>query len=133
VELVTLEVVPAAGDTDLDDIARELLLGRLELGQLPVGSDAAAVGVAEVVAVDVGDEAQAGSATHGAIAGELLADVATGPEELGMGITAVREISAAGPELIQNRSTGERVVDVPAHGGECRHPRPGRSATGRLP
>jgi hypothetical protein len=57
VEFVALEMVPTTVEAHLHDVARELVVAAVELGQLRRRRDTGAVGLAEAVAVDVGDEA----------------------------------------------------------------------------
>ena len=57
VELAPGEEVPAAVGADLDHVAGELLVRGAEALELARVDDAAAVGLAELVAVDVGDVA----------------------------------------------------------------------------
>jgi hypothetical protein len=99
VELVTLQVIPPTVDTDLDDIARELLVVSLQLGQLALGADAAAVGLPQALAVDVGDETQALVVADRANSLDPLAQIATGSEQLGMGIADVGSVTASCSEI----------------------------------
>ena len=71
-----------------------------------------------LLAVDVGDEAQVALAAHRAVVVDRLADVAAGPEQLGVGVADVEAgRRAPAPEVAQHGSPGERVVDVTlAHG-----------------
>src|SRR5260370_22691211 len=82
VELVALEVVPMAVEADLDDVAGELLVRRVEAFELGGGGDAAPVGAGERVAVDVGDEAEVPAAADRAVGGGGGADVAVGLAEV---------------------------------------------------
>ena len=116
VELVALEVVPVAVEADLDDVAGELLVGRVEAFELGGRGDAAPVGTGEGVAVDVGDEAEVPAAADRAVGGGGRADVAPGPEELGVGVADIVPLEAPGPQVAQDRPSGQRVVDVPPHG-----------------
>ena len=56
-------------------------------------------------------------AAHGAVAVERLAEVAGGPEQLGLGIADVEAVPLAGAQVAEHRPAGECVVDVMAHGG----------------
>ena len=115
VQLVSLEVVPSALDADLDDVARELRVVRVELRELTIGRDAAPVRVAERVAIDVGDEAELAAAAYRAVTVGGVADVASRTEELGVRIADVASAAAPRTEVAEHGSTSERVVDVPAH------------------
>ena len=85
----------------------------VELLELALGRDAAAVGLAQRVAVDVRDEAQArASPQTGQSPSARLADVAAGPQQLGVGVADVEAARAARPQVAQHGPSGERVVDV---------------------
>src|SRR5262245_61238198 len=102
VELVPLEVVPVALDAHLDHVPRELLARRGELGQLRGGLDAAPVGAAQAVAVDVRDEHEARATAHGTVAVEPLSQVAGGPEQLGLSVAHVEPGPLAGAQVAQH-------------------------------
>lgn len=127
VELVALQVIPPTVETDLHDVPRELFVRGLELGELLGSRDAPTVGLAKCVAVDVRDEAQAGTAAHRAVTVLDVADVPTRPEQLGMGVADIGPIASARAEVAQDCPSGERVVDVTSHAAEC------RATTGPLP
>ena len=132
VELVALQVVPSAVDADLDDVARELLVLSLELGQLAVGADATPVGLAQPVPIDVGDESEAlvvADRTHPV---DPFAEVAPRPEQLGMGIADIGPVTTPGVKLAQRGPAGECVIDVPAHRASVGSPR-GRAGPTRSP
>src|SRR5680860_417144 len=52
-EVATVEVVPRAVEADLDHVARELVVGRAQLGELGFARDAPAVRGLELLAVHV--------------------------------------------------------------------------------
>jgi hypothetical protein len=116
VELVALEMVPVAVKADLDDVTSELFVGRVEPVELGRGGDAATVGAGEGVAVDVGDKAEVAPSADWAGGRGGGPDVATGPQELRMGVADVVALEATGAEVPQDRPSGQRVVDVPPHG-----------------
>ena len=120
VQLVALQVVPATVEADLDEVAGELLVRGFEARQLPLGGDATTVRLAQGVAVDVGHEPEALVATDRAVAGQRLADVAAGSQELGVRVAHVGAIAATGAQISQHGPAGKRVVDMTPHGGECR-------------
>src|SRR5206468_7574413 len=85
-EVAAGEVIPAALGADLDHVAGELVAGFAEAVELTLVRDAAAVGGPQGIAVDVGDEPELDLLADRAVLPGLLADVAGGPDELGMGV-----------------------------------------------
>lgn len=130
-EVTTVEVVPAAVEAHLDDVAGELLERRLELLELGCARDAAAVGLLEV-AVHVGHEPHAVASAHRAVVGSALTDIPAGAEEFGVGVTHVATADRAAAQVPQDGSPCERVVDVSRHGAQCTSaPHPVREAAER--
>ena len=89
VELAPRQVVPATVEADLDDVAGELVVHGAELLELAVVGDAAAVGLTQLLAVDVRDEAHVPLAAHRAVVGRVFTDVAACPQQLGVRVTDV--------------------------------------------
>lgn len=87
-------------------------MGGVEAGELVVRGDAATVGRPQGIAVDVRDEPEVFGAADGTVAAGGLTHMATGPEELGVGIADVVAISPAGPHVAEHGSPSEHVVDV---------------------
>jgi hypothetical protein len=114
-EVPPVEMVPAAVEAHLDHVARELVEGRVEPVELGGVRDGAAVGLLQRVAVRVGHEAHAVASAHRAVVGSLLADVATGPDELRMGVAHVTAADDAATEISQYRPLRQCVVDVSGH------------------
>lgn len=81
-----------------------------ELAQLPGGRHALAVG-GEPVTEHVGDDAQLGFLADRAVGRGLGADVAGGPDELGVGVTDLGAADASQPDLVDQHPPGEPVVD----------------------
>jgi hypothetical protein len=111
-QVPAVEVVPPAVETDLDDIAGELVERRVQLVELAGVRDATAVGLLQRVAVHVGDVAHALGPADRAVVRCGLAHVAGGAEQLRMGVAHVESRDRAAPDVAQDRSAGECVVNV---------------------
>ena len=83
-------------------------------------ADRPAVGLLELVAVDVGDEAQVRLAAHRALVVDVDPDVLGRPDQLRVGVADVEAGERPAPEVAQDRPAGERVVRDAGHGGQCR-------------
>lgn len=130
-ERPTVEVVPAALRADLDHVAGELVVLFPELREFAGTRDAAAVGVLQLVAVDVLHVPEILPAAHGAVLGDRLPHVAGGPQELGVGVAHVEPRDTTSSEVPEDGPPGQGVVNVASHdgqptgvpGGERPHPR----------
>jgi hypothetical protein len=112
VQLVALEMVPAAVEADLDDIAGELVVRGVQPRELGIGRDAAAVRLSQLVAVDVRDQSEAVATAHRAHVGGGLPDVAAGPQQLGMRVTDLGPVAPAGAQVTEYCPAGQDVVDM---------------------
>src|SRR4051794_38025377 len=109
-------MVPPAVDAHLDVVTSELVARPPELQQLCVVRYRAAVGLLELVAVDVFHEAQVRFAAHRALVVDVDTDVLGGPYELRMRITHVEPGERTAAEVAQHRSAGKRVIRHAGHG-----------------
>ena len=78
--------------------------GTAELQQLGVVRDRPAVGLLELVAVDVLHQAHVRLAAHRALVVEVDADVLRGPHELGVRVADVESRECPAPVVAQDRS-----------------------------
>jgi len=125
VQLATGEVVPPAVVADLDDVPGELVVLAGEAFEFALGREAAAVGVAEPVAVDVGHEAEGVLGADRTGPAGRFPDVLGGPDELGMGVADVLGPDHAAPQVPEQGPAGQGVIGVARHGaGAYRRPRP---------
>jgi len=111
-QVPAVEVVPPAVETDLDDIASELVERGVELVELARVRDATAIGLLQGVAVHVRDVADALRLADRAVVRRGLAHVAGGAEQLRMCVAHVGSRDRAAPEVAKDRSAGECVVNV---------------------
>jgi hypothetical protein len=116
VQLPASEKVPTAVGTHLDDVAGELLVGRAESLELTRMHDAAAVGLAQVVAVDVGDVGDVSRRADGALMRRRFTHVTGGPEQFRMGVADVETSDGPAAKISQDGPPGQCVIGVPAHG-----------------
>src|SRR5215211_7009597 len=121
------EVVPVAAGADLDHVAGHLIHGAVQVGEAVAGPDAA-VGLAQGVPEDVGDVDQRLGGADRAGGGGLLADVAGGPQQLGVGVADLVARQPAAAELGELRPLGQGVVDEPHLGASV----PGTPGGSRL-
>jgi len=119
-EIAAVQMVPAAVEAYLDDVAGELVERRRQLVELGGVRDAAPIGPLEGVSVHVGDEPDAVARAYGAVVRSALADVATGAEELGVGVADVAAADRPAPEIPQDCTARQCVVDVRRHGRSVR-------------
>ena len=106
------QVVPAARGAGLDDVSGELVGSGVQLGQLLGGADAAPVG-GKAGAEHIGDQAQLVLATDRAGDTGRAAHVASGADELGVGIANLVLAQTAATELVDQMAAREAVVDDP--------------------
>jgi hypothetical protein len=124
VQFVALEVVPMAVGTHLHDVTRELLMGGFQLREFLAVLDAAPVGASQCGAVDVRHEHKAPRAAHRAVGVGRLTQVSCRAEQFGLRVAHVEAVTFAGAEVAQHGPTGQRVVDVAAHGRSVGPPNP---------
>lgn len=105
-------MVPAARGAGLDDVSGELVGSGVQLGQLLGGADAAPVG-GKAGAEHIGDQAQLVLATDRAGDTGRAAHVASGADELGVGIANLVLAQTAATELVDQMAAREAVVDDP--------------------
>ena len=102
VELAPGQVVPPAVGADLDDVAGELVVRRAEALELARVDDAAPVGLAQLLAVDVRHEAHVvRRRTPGTRRRRRLPDVAGGPQQLGVRVADVETGERAAAEVAE--------------------------------
>ena len=118
-ELPARQVVPPALHAHLDHVAGELLVLGTQTLELGLVGDAPAVRVAELLAVDVRHVPHVGAPTDRAVVGRRIPHVPARPDQVGVGVTHVESGEPATAVVTQDRSSGECVVGVPPHGGEC--------------
>src|SRR5680860_1326583 len=84
----------------------------------------------ELLAVHVRHQPHVALPAHRARAPGVLAHMAAGAQELGMGVADIEPGERAAAKVTDHGPTGQGVVDVPGHGSECtRVPRATRAVT----
>ena len=108
------EVVPAAGCAGFDHVRGHLPLGlRAEQPQLLRGGDTP-TGGGKPMTEDVGDDPQLGFLTDWAVGGGLGANVASGTDQLRVGVTDFGPTEPTEPHLVDEHSTCKSMIDDPA-------------------
>jgi len=111
-------MVPATINTDLNEITPELLVASREFFEFGGIRNTTAVGPPQLITVDIGHDAQAVLTTDRAVAGGGGAEIATGSQQLGVGIADIDAGAAAGSKIAQNGPTSKRKIYVVTHKSE---------------
>lgn len=106
------QVVPAARGAGLDHVGGELVGSGVQFGEFLGGADAAAVG-RKAGAEHIGDQTQVVLAADRAGDTGRAAHVASGADELGVGIANLVLTQTAATELVDQMAAREAMVDDP--------------------